>query len=54
MAALLTEYQSWKGMGRMPAMELMHTMRPAPCLRMAGRTAFVALSSPKRFSSSWA
>ena len=46
MAALLTEYQSWKGMGKMPAMELMQTMRPLPCLRMAGSTALVALSIP--------
>ncbi len=54
MAALLTEYQSWKGMGSMPAMELMQTMRPPPAARMCGSTALTLLSMPKRFSSSWA
>ena len=38
----------------MPAMLLMHTMRPPPCARICGSTARVTLSVPNTFSSSWA
>ena len=52
MADLLTEYQSWNGMGRMPAMELRHTILPLPCFRIWDSTALVTLSMPKRLTSS--